>query len=187
MYRLPYLFCLLTVVLPAYGESLWYMYKLPYLFCLLTPRSVLKYSGIPGFSTMPGKILQYRAEFSPTLVSAPDISILKATFRARILFRTWVFSPWERRRIESCQFVFFGKKFANHRHDPTLILQLLRYIWWAHIIQSICVVQLFGPKRMSQLCDWAIPTSSRQCSRGWFPPLISLRPYSKFAAGIWNA
>ena len=31
---------------------------------------------VPGFSTMPEQILQYRAEFSPTLVSAPDISIL---------------------------------------------------------------------------------------------------------------
>ena len=30
---------------------------------------------VPGFSTMPETILQYRAEFSPTLVSAPDISI----------------------------------------------------------------------------------------------------------------
>ena len=28
---------------------------------------------VPGFSTMPEKILQYQAEFSPTLVSAPDI------------------------------------------------------------------------------------------------------------------
>ena len=31
---------------------------------------------VPGFSTIPEKILQYRAEFSPTWVSAPDISIL---------------------------------------------------------------------------------------------------------------
>ena len=28
---------------------------------------------VPGFSTMPEKILQYRAEFSPTRVSASDI------------------------------------------------------------------------------------------------------------------
>ena len=31
---------------------------------------------VPGFSTMPENILQYWAEFSPTRVSAPDISIL---------------------------------------------------------------------------------------------------------------
>ena len=40
------------------------------------PANALVGTQVPGFSTMPGKILQYWAEFSPTTVSASDISIL---------------------------------------------------------------------------------------------------------------